>query len=175
MLSRVLSTVARKRLQGESAPLGVLPGPWPVIPGPALMMSGGEAARGMASSDRQGGGDGGGGGDDDVNGRAAQRVPGYHPSLVDRKLLLWAGRFKREDDIPEVVSYEMVNVAKNKVRVKVCYFMMLLTIIGCFVMIASGKQAAQRNESLTVMNLAKKAERHAEAQREKDAITGKSD
>ncbi|XP_061430874.1 protein FAM162B [Lethenteron reissneri] len=171
MLFRVLSTVARKRLQGESAPLGVLPGPWPVTPAPApTTMSAGEAARAMASSCRQGGG----GGDDDVHGRVAQRVPGYHPSVVDRKLLLWAGRFKREDDIPEVVTYEMVNVAKNKVRVKVCYFMMLLTIIGCFVMIASGKQAAQRNESLTVMNLAKKAERHAEALREKDAITAKS-
>ncbi|XP_010771910.1 protein FAM162B-like isoform X3 [Notothenia coriiceps] len=36
--------------------------------------------------------------------RASFRVPGYKPSNMDKKFLLWSGRFKTEDQIPEIVS-----------------------------------------------------------------------
>lgn len=36
--------------------------------------------------------------------RSSFKVPGYRPSDFDKKLLIWTGRFKRKEDIPEQVS-----------------------------------------------------------------------
>ncbi|KAM6185195.1 protein FAM162B [Rhynchocyon petersi] len=92
------------------------------------------------------------------------RVPAEHrPSQFDKKLLLWTGRFKSMEEIPLRVPPEMIDAARNKARVKVCYIMIGLTIIACFAMIASGKRAAKRHESLTSWNLAKKAKWREEA------------
>lgn len=85
------------------------------------------------------------------------KVPAHKPSDFEKKILLWGGRFKKESDIPEYVSYEMVDAAKSKVRVKFSVIMMLLTIVGCIGMVISGKRAAGRHESLATMNLEKKA------------------
>uniref|UniRef100_A0A6I8NQF3 Protein FAM162A n=1 Tax=Ornithorhynchus anatinus TaxID=9258 RepID=A0A6I8NQF3_ORNAN len=85
------------------------------------------------------------------------------PSETYRKVLVWSGRFKKEDEIPEAITFEMLDAAKNKFRVKISYAMMALTVMGCVLMIIKGKQAARRHESLTSMNLEKKARLREEA------------
>lgn len=102
------------------------------------------------------------------------RVPGHQPSNWDKKVLLWSGRFKSPEQIPETISFEMLDAARNKVRVKVCYIMMALTMVACLIMVVTGKQAAKRHESLTSMNLEKKARWREEMQREKEAIAEKA-
>ncbi|XP_037376865.1 protein FAM162B isoform X2 [Talpa occidentalis] len=92
------------------------------------------------------------------------RVPAEHkPSQFDKKILLWTGRFKAMEEIPPRVPPEMIDAARNKARVKACYIMIGLTIIACFLVIASAKRAAERHESLTSWNLAKKAKWREEA------------
>ncbi|KAB1275144.1 Protein FAM162B [Camelus dromedarius] len=92
------------------------------------------------------------------------RVPAEHtPSQFDKKILLWTGRFKAMEEIPPRVPPEMIDATRNKARVKACYIMIGLTIIACFAVIASGKRAAERHESLTSWNLAKKAKWREEA------------
>uniref|UniRef100_A0A8D2J405 Family with sequence similarity 162 member B n=1 Tax=Varanus komodoensis TaxID=61221 RepID=A0A8D2J405_VARKO len=89
------------------------------------------------------------------------KVPAdYKPSAFDKKVLLWTGRFRTEDDIPPRIPREMLDAARNKARIKVCYIMIGLTIVACFAVIAS---AAARHESLTSLNLAKKAKWREEA------------
>lgn len=95
------------------------------------------------------------------------RTPGYKPSNMDKKILIWAGRFKSAEQIPETVSFEMIDNARNKIRVKAAYVMMALTIGACVFMVILGKKAAKRNESLTVYNLEKKAKWREEFQKEK--------
>ncbi|KAM5262568.1 protein FAM162B [Ctenodactylus gundi] len=91
-------------------------------------------------------------------------IPGQHrPSQLDKKILLWTGRFQREEEIPPRVPPEMIDAARNKARVKACYIMIGLTIVACFAVIASAKRAAERHESLTSWNLAKKAKWREEA------------
>ncbi|XP_004740126.1 protein FAM162B isoform X1 [Mustela putorius furo] len=120
------------------------------------------------------------------------RVPAeYKPSQFDKKILVWTGRFKAMEDIPpripahliwysrskpdgwvkKIISSglhleqkpEMIDAARNKARVKACYIMIGLTIIACFAVIVSAKRAAERHESLTSWNLAKKAKWREEA------------
>ncbi|XP_051869596.1 protein FAM162B-like [Pristis pectinata] len=97
-------------------------------------------------------------------GRPAFKLPGHKPSSFDKKFLIWTGRFRREEDIPAEVSVEMIHAARNKIRVKGCYLMVVMTIIGCIGTIISGKKAAKRQESLTAMNMEKKAKLKASQQ-----------
>uniref|UniRef100_UPI00358EB904 protein FAM162A-like isoform X2 n=1 Tax=Myxine glutinosa TaxID=7769 RepID=UPI00358EB904 len=69
-------------------------------------------------------------------------LPYRRPTLLDKRILLWARRHKTFDDIPEVVSFQMINTAKNRLRVKIAYIMIIFTIVGCFIMITSGKKIA---------------------------------
>ncbi|XP_061063500.1 LOW QUALITY PROTEIN: protein FAM162B [Eubalaena glacialis] len=94
----------------------------------------------------------------------AHRVPSEHkPSQFDRKIRLWTGRFTTMEEIPPRIPPEMIEAARNRARVKACYVMIGLTIIACFAVIASAKRAAERHESLTSWNLAKKAKWREEA------------
>ncbi|XP_069744546.1 protein FAM162B-like [Narcine bancroftii] len=92
------------------------------------------------------------------------KLPGHKPSTVDKKFLVWTGRFRQEEDIPAQVSIETIHAARNKMRVKGGYFMIIVTIIGCIATIISGKKAARRQESLSAMNMAKKAKLKASQQ-----------
>ncbi|XP_014685055.1 protein FAM162A [Equus asinus] len=93
----------------------------------------------------------------------SHRVPLHKPTDWERKILVWSGRFKKEDEIPETVSFEMLDAAKNKIRVKISYLMIALTVAGCILMVIEGKKAVKRNESLTSLNLEKKARLREEA------------
>ncbi|NXL85821.1 F162B protein, partial [Alectura lathami] len=87
----------------------------------------------------------------------------YKPSNFDKKILLWTGRFKTEEEIPPRIPPEMLDRARNKARVKACYIMIGLSVIACFAVIASAKKAAARHESLTRWNMAKKERWRKEA------------
>ncbi|XP_021061489.1 protein FAM162B [Mus pahari] len=92
------------------------------------------------------------------------RIPAqYKPSKFDKKILLWTGRFKSMEEIPSLLPPEMIAVSRNKARVKACYIMIGLTIVACFAVIVSAKRAVERHESLTSLNLAKKAKWREEA------------
>ncbi|RLV99029.1 hypothetical protein DV515_00010189 [Chloebia gouldiae] len=94
--------------------------------------------------------------------RSASGVPGYKPTLWERRFLLWAGHFKKLEDIPDTVSLETVQAAKTTLRIKFSYVMIALTIVGCITMVIRGKQGMKRHESLTNINLEKKAQWKAE-------------
>ncbi|XP_038631021.1 protein FAM162B-like [Scyliorhinus canicula] len=99
--------------------------------------------------------------------------PGRIPSTLDKKFLLWSGRFKTEQDIPEMVSIEMLYSARNKIRVKMCYLMIGLTAVACLVMVVSGKKAFKKHENLTKWNLEKKAKLKEQFQQEQELLAGK--
>ncbi|KAJ8276953.1 hypothetical protein GJAV_G00069750 [Gymnothorax javanicus] len=104
-----------------------------------------------------------------VSGSHGFRVPGVRPSDFDKKILIWSGRFKTKEQIPDQISFEMLDAARNRVRVKACYAMIFLTVASCLCMVYLGKQAVGRNESLTKWNMEKKARVREEAQREREA------
>ncbi|XP_009927184.2 protein FAM162B [Haliaeetus albicilla] len=106
--------------------------------------------------------------------------PGYKPfkndrkpTNFDKKVLVWAGRFKKEEDIPKHISTEVLDAARNSIRIKVCYIMIALTLLGCLAMVITGKEAAKRDHTLLRMNMEKKAKWRAEVEKDQEAVVGK--
>ncbi|NXL44906.1 F162B protein, partial [Podilymbus podiceps] len=91
------------------------------------------------------------------------------PTNFDKKVLVWAGRFKKEENIPEHISSEVLDAARNTVRIKVCYIMIALTLLGCLAMVITGKEAAKRDHTLLRMNIEKKAKWRAEVEKDQEA------
>ncbi|NWU33600.1 F162A protein, partial [Hylia prasina] len=56
----------------------------------------------------------------------------------DKKVLIWSGNFKKEEDIPRPISPEVLDTARNIVRVKVCYIIIALTVLGCVSIVSRG-------------------------------------
>ncbi|XP_006795206.1 protein FAM162B [Neolamprologus brichardi] len=107
--------------------------------------------------------------------RPAFRLPGYKPSDMDKKMLIWSGRFKSAEQIPETVSFEMIDAARNKIRVKAAYVMMAATIGACMVMVFLGKRSLARKETLTALNIEKKARWREEHQKPSASAVALSD
>ncbi|XP_067405793.1 protein FAM162B-like isoform X1 [Emydura macquarii macquarii] len=108
-----------------------------------------------------------------IPGRSAFRND-RRPSAFDKKILLWAGRFKKEEDIPALLSPEVIKAATSRVRIKACYASIALTLLGCLVMILSGKQAAKRDDTLLRKNMEKKAKWRAEVETDLEAAAAKA-
>ncbi|NXW43122.1 F162B protein, partial [Nyctiprogne leucopyga] len=87
----------------------------------------------------------------------------------DKKVLVWAGRFEKEEDVPKYISSEVLDAARNTVRIKVCYVMIALTLLGCLAMVITGKEAAKRDHTLLKMNTEKKAKWRAEVEKDEEA------
>lgn len=63
--------------------------------------------------------------------------------------------------------------ARNRFRIRLANVMMVLTGIGCILMVMSGKEAAERGESVAQMNLDWHAEYNEKARKEAEAAQKK--
>ncbi|XP_075690504.1 protein FAM162B-like [Rhinoderma darwinii] len=88
------------------------------------------------------------------------------PTDFDKKVLMWAGRFKKKEDIPEFVSWEVISAARSNFRIKVCMGMILFTVVGCILMVRSGKKAQQEDNTLLQKNIEKKAKWREEVEQD---------
>ncbi|NXS10292.1 F162A protein, partial [Neodrepanis coruscans] len=91
------------------------------------------------------------------------------PTNFDKKVLVWAGRFKKEEDIPKHISSDVLDAARNIVRIKVCYIMIALTVLGCLAMVITGKEASKKDQTLLRVNAEKKAKWRAEVEKNQKA------
>ncbi|NWW82689.1 F162A protein, partial [Climacteris rufus] len=91
------------------------------------------------------------------------------PTSFDKKVLVWSGRFKKEEDVPRHISSDVLDSARNIVRIRVCYIMIALTVLGCVTMIITGKEAAKKDQTLLRVNTEKKAKWRAEAEKDQQA------
>ncbi|NXM69400.1 F162B protein, partial [Serilophus lunatus] len=91
------------------------------------------------------------------------------PTNFDKKVLVWAGRFKKEEDIPKHISSDVLDAARNIVRIKVCYIMIALTVLGCLAVIITGKEASKKDQTLLRLNTEKKAKWRAEVEKDQEA------
>lgn len=72
---------------------------------------------------------------------------------MEKKFLVWTGKFKNIAEVPAFVSQSTMERARNRMRIKVANYMMAATAIGCISMVYLGKQAAKRGETLGKINM----------------------
>ncbi|XP_071439863.1 UPF0389 protein CG9231 [Hetaerina americana] len=88
------------------------------------------------------------------NETASLKVTAMHkPNKIDKWLLVWDKKYKTFEEVPNFVSCDKMEKARNWARIKISTYLMIGTVLGCIVMIYSGKQAAARGESVTKANL----------------------
>lgn len=71
----------------------------------------------------------------------------------EKLLLVWGGKYKAVADVPDLVSQDTLERARNKARIKINIMMCVVTLLGCFAMIYSGKKARDAGESVVKTNL----------------------
>ncbi|NWU20009.1 F162B protein, partial [Dyaphorophyia castanea] len=64
---------------------------------------------------------------------------------------------------------EVLDTTRNIVRIKVCYIMIALTVLGCVTMIITGKEAVKKDQTLLRVNTEKKAKWRAEVEKDQEA------
>ncbi|EDV97991.1 UPF0389 protein CG9231 [Drosophila grimshawi] len=82
-----------------------------------------------------------------------QTIKNHEPNNLEKRFLVWSGKYKSTADVPGFVSQEEMERCRNKMRIRLANVMIGLTIVGCGIMVYSGKQAAKRGESVTKQNL----------------------
>ncbi|XP_059474937.1 UPF0389 protein GA21628 isoform X2 [Neocloeon triangulifer] len=77
----------------------------------------------------------------------------HAPNRLEKTFLVWSGRYKSVEEIPPTVPEEAIEKARNKARIRIANYLILGTIVACVACVISGKQAAERGESVVKMNL----------------------
>lgn len=80
---------------------------------------------------------------------------------------MWTGRYKRRENIPEYVSVEAIANARGKLRIRICMAMIVGTVMGCVLMVWSGKKAVKEEHTLLQRNIEKKAKWREEVKKER--------
>ncbi|XP_053952873.1 UPF0389 protein CG9231 [Anastrepha obliqua] len=80
-------------------------------------------------------------------------IHGYAPNNLEKRFLVWSGKYKTVDEIPPYVSKEVMERCRNRMRIRMSNIMMALTVVGCCIMVYSGKQAAKSGDSVVKQNL----------------------
>ncbi|XP_077303313.1 protein FAM162B-like [Lithobates pipiens] len=88
------------------------------------------------------------------------------PTDFDKKVLVWAGRYKRRENVPEYVSVEAIANARGKLRIRICMAMIVGTLTGCLLMVWSGKKAVKEEQTLLQRNIERKAKWKEEVKKE---------
>jgi len=71
---------------------------------------------------------------------------------LEKRFLVWTGKFKTIEEVPKYVSSEMVEKARNRMRIRVANLMMVITLVACLAVSISGKRAHDRGESIQKEN-----------------------
>ncbi|XP_027210232.2 UPF0389 protein GA21628 [Penaeus vannamei] len=77
----------------------------------------------------------------------------HHVNRLEKHLLVWGGKYKNVADVPDLVSQDSLERARNMARIKINIWMAVATLFGCICMIWSGKKAHREGQSLLNMNV----------------------
>ncbi|XP_055686677.1 UPF0389 protein CG9231 isoform X2 [Lutzomyia longipalpis] len=76
----------------------------------------------------------------------------YKPNDFEKRILVWTKKYKSKEDVPNYVSREEMEKSRSKARIRISNYMIVATLIGCIIMVYSGKQAAERGDTVSKIN-----------------------
>lgn len=72
---------------------------------------------------------------------------------LEKRFLVWTGKFKSIEEVPPFVSQTVMERARNRMRIKIANYMIAATFLGCIAMVYLGKQDAKEGKSVQKQNL----------------------
>ncbi|KAK5649828.1 hypothetical protein RI129_000857 [Pyrocoelia pectoralis] len=84
-----------------------------------------------------------------------KRLPNetYKVNNFEKRILVWMGKYKNVSDVPAFVKPEVMEKSRSWMRVRISNYSIALTLVGCVIMIYTGKKARDRGDSLHKRNL----------------------
>ncbi|VVC29579.1 Protein of unknown function DUF1075 [Cinara cedri] len=77
----------------------------------------------------------------------------YPLTKTKKFLCVWAKRFPTMNEVPDHVTPALWSKVRSIIRIKVANYTMLMIIVGCVVMVVTGKRARDRGETIMQRNL----------------------
>ncbi|XP_036214839.1 UPF0389 protein CG9231 [Bactrocera oleae] len=85
--------------------------------------------------------------------QTGKAIHSHSPNNLEKRFLVWSGKYKAVEEVPSHVSYDVMERSRNRIRIRVANIMIALTVLGCCIMVYSGKQAAKSGDSVVKQNL----------------------
>ncbi|XP_011194404.1 UPF0389 protein CG9231 [Zeugodacus cucurbitae] len=85
--------------------------------------------------------------------QTGKAIHSHIPNNLEKRFLVWSGKYKSLDQVPSHVSHDVMERCRNRIRIRVANIMIALTVLGCCIMVYSGKQAAKSGDSVVKQNL----------------------
>lgn len=79
------------------------------------------------------------------------RLTHHRVNKLERFFLVWGGNYKTMAEVPDHVSQDTLERARNKARIKFNLMMAAATLFACLLMVYLGKKA--RNEGVSVVKI----------------------
>ncbi|XP_043264385.1 UPF0389 protein CG9231 [Colletes gigas] len=64
----------------------------------------------------------------------------HTPTAMDKKILVWVKRYSSIDEIPNQVTYDCIQRAHTKARIRVCNYLIVFALFGFIVSVWNGKR-----------------------------------
>jgi len=91
-------------------------------------------------------------------------------TYIDKKSLVWDKRYKSIAEVPDELPQATIVSCRNKMRIRVNLFMILLTALAALAMVYTGKERAKTGDSVEKRNLEKHRQLRA-AKLEEDRLS----
>ncbi|KOC71347.1 Protein FAM162B [Habropoda laboriosa] len=67
-------------------------------------------------------------------------TPSYNVSNFNKRILVWVKRYPSIDQVPSQLPIEVIQQAHTKARIRVCFIMMIFSILGLLISAQIGKR-----------------------------------
>lgn len=99
------------------------------------------------------------------------RADTHKVNNLEKRFLVWTKKFKSIDEVPAYIAPEIMDKARNRIRIRVANIMMVGTLVACLLIAINGRKARQAGDSVQKRNLAW----HQELKEESMAFDKKSE
>lgn len=72
---------------------------------------------------------------------------------LEKRFLVWTGKYKTIAEVPNFVGQNVMERARNRMRIRIANYMMLATALGCCLMVYLGKSDKAKGDSIVKRNL----------------------
>ncbi|XP_063698109.1 uncharacterized protein LOC134829048 [Culicoides brevitarsis] len=75
------------------------------------------------------------------------------PSEFEKKMMVFARKYKTVEEIPEKLHPDVIELARNRARIRFANYLIVIILMGCCVSVFSGKRSAELGDTVHKANV----------------------